>query len=206
MHSRLPEVLERVAQIRAELRQLKPADARPSTEPERSFQDHLAGATARPSAQAGIEARRTFPPPLVCSSSEINALVQQAALKHRVSADLIHSVIRVESSYNPRCTSSAGAMGLMQLMPGTARGLGVTDPYDPAQSIDGGTRYLREQLDIFDDTRLALAAYNAGPGAVRRYDGVPPYRETQAYVRRVLEYLSERSGQQRTGEVREADG
>jgi len=142
----------------------------------------------------------------VCSSSEINALVQQAALKHGVSADLIHSVIRVESSYDPRCTSSAGAMGLMQLMPGTARGLGVTDPYDPAQSIDGGTRYLREQLDVFDDTRLALAAYNAGPGAVRRYDGVPPYRETQAYVRRVLEYLSERSGQQRTGEVREADG
>ena len=121
------------------------------------------------------------------------ALGSRAAARHGVSADLIHAVIRAESDYDPRCTSSAGAMGLMQLMPGTARALGVTEPYDPAQNLDAGVRYLREQLDTFSDLPLALAAYNAGPNAVARYDGVPPYRETQAYVRRVAEYLAERA-------------
>jgi len=121
-----------------------------------------------------------------------HAIIREAAEATGVSADLLHAVIRAESDYDPACRSHAGAMGLMQLMPGTARSLGVGDPWDPAQNVLGGARYLREQLDRFGDVSLALAAYNAGPGAVGRYGGVPPYAETQRYVERVQQYLQER--------------
>jgi len=113
-------------------------------------------------------------------------LVEEAARRHGLDPSLVHAVVQAESGYNPYATSPAGAQGLMQLMPATARALGVRDPYDPAQNVEAGARYLRGLLDRFGDVRLALAAYNAGPGAVQRYGGVPPYAETRAYVERVL--------------------
>lgn len=113
--------------------------------------------------------------------------VKAAAARHGVPEELLHAVIRVESNFNPRAVSPRGARGLMQLMPATARELGVHDPFDPAANIDGGARYLRRLLEAFGhDVRLAVAAYNAGPMAVRRWGGVPRYRETEQYVPRVL--------------------
>ena len=113
--------------------------------------------------------------------------IASAAQKYGVDPKLVHAVIEQESGFDPNATSPAGAQGLMQLMPATARGYGVTNPYDPKQSIDAGTRYLAGQLDRFGgDVSLALAAYNAGPGAVERFGGVPPYPETQRYVASIL--------------------
>jgi soluble lytic murein transglycosylase-like protein len=116
-------------------------------------------------------------------ASEITA----AATKYGIDPALLAGLVKQESGFNPNARSGAGATGLTQLMPATARGLGVTDPTDPVQALEGGAKYLREQLDRFGgDERLALAAYNAGPGAVQRFGGVPPYAETQNYVKVVL--------------------
>jgi soluble lytic murein transglycosylase-like protein len=123
------------------------------------------------------------------SPTAFDPQISAAAAKYKVPAPLLKGLIRAESNFNPNAKSPAGAMGLTQLMPGTARALGVSNPLDPAQAIEGGAKYLRQQLDAFGgDVQKTLAAYNAGPGAVQRYGGVPPYAETQAYVKRVLEY------------------
>jgi soluble lytic murein transglycosylase-like protein len=114
------------------------------------------------------------------------AEITAAAKKHGIDPALLAGLVKQESGFNPNAGSPAGARGLTQLMPSTAAGLGVTNVLDPAQSLDGGAKYLRAQLDAFGgDVTRALAAYNAGPGAVKRYGGVPPYAETQNYVRAV---------------------
>lgn len=119
-------------------------------------------------------------------ATQFDALIEEHATANRLNPALVRAVIEAESAFNPRAVSHVGAMGLMQLMPGTARDLGVTDPFDPNDNIRGGTKYLKSLLDRFDNNvELALAAYNAGPGAVERYDGVPPYRETRNYVAKI---------------------
>lgn len=124
--------------------------------------------------------------------SPFDGLIAASAQRYGIDPALLKGLIRAESNFDPSASSGAGAAGLVQLMPGTAASLGVTDRLDPAQSIDGGARYLRQQLDAFGgDVTKALAAYNAGPGAVRRFGGVPPYAETQAYVQKVLAYADE---------------
>jgi soluble lytic murein transglycosylase-like protein len=125
--------------------------------------------------------------PRSANAGRFESIVQQHATMQALRPELVRAVIQVESGYNPRATSPKGAMGLMQLMPETARDLGVRDPYDPEENIRGGTRYLRQLLDKYRGNEdLALAAYNAGPGAVAKYgEKVPPYRETKDYVRKV---------------------
>lgn len=119
--------------------------------------------------------------------SQYDQLIDQAATRYGVDPAILHGLIQQESGFDPNATSSAGAVGLTQLMPGTASSLGVTNPSDPVQSIEGGARYLSQMMGEFGgNTADALAAYNAGAGAVQRYGGVPPYAETQGYVAKVM--------------------
>lgn len=119
-------------------------------------------------------------------------LIVAAATKYGIDPALLAGVVKQESNFNPNARSGGGAKGLTQLMDATARGLGVTDPYDPQQSLEGGARFLSGLMKQFHgDESLALAAYNAGPGAVQKYGGIPPYQETQRYVPKVLGYASQ---------------
>ncbi len=136
---------------------------------------------------AGTSARRY-------SAEDYRAQVRAAAQTHRLSESLIFAVMRAESNFNPRAVSRAGAQGLMQLIPSTARLVGVRDIFDPQQNINGGARYLRMMMDRFGRVDLALAAYNAGPEAVERHGGIPPYQETRNYVPRVMKYYREFGG------------
>jgi hypothetical protein len=133
----------------------------------------------------GAPAYRTTTHGLPAGAALYEDLVVAHAEKQSLRPELVRAVIQVESGFNPSATSPKGAMGLMQLMPDTARSLGVLNAYDPEENIRGGTAYLRRLLDKYGTEQLALAAYNAGPGAVDKYDGVPPYRETREYVRKV---------------------
>jgi soluble lytic murein transglycosylase-like protein len=158
------------------------------------FNALLAQALQPNAAAAPVAANQDAPAPV--PPEQIDALVQQNAQIWQVDPALIKSVIANESSFDANATSPVGAQGLMQLMPETAASLGVRNPYDPAQNVAGGTRYLRSLLDRFNgDTKLAVAAYNAGPGAVEKYGDVPPYAETRSYVQNVLGSLDRYRGQ-----------
>jgi soluble lytic murein transglycosylase-like protein len=158
-----------------------------------SFAGALASATGTGGADASAS---TLAAPAAGASAlpagtPFAAQITASAKRNGIDPALLAGLIKQESGFNPHAGSAAGAQGLTQLMPGTARGLGVTNTFDPAQSIEGGARYLKQQLDHFGgDVARALAAYNAGPGAVQRYGGVPPYAETQNYVRRVQAYAA----------------
>ena len=123
------------------------------------------------------------------AAASVDLLIQSAAAIYELDEKLVRAVVRAESGFNPRAVSRVGAQGLMQLMPATAAEMEVRDPFDPAENLAGGVRYLKWMLQRFDGRlELALAAYNAGPAAVERHGGVPPFAETRAYVRRVLEW------------------
>ncbi len=151
---------------------------------------HYTNAPTDPSYQRFV-VRSPSPPPSPSSApASYSAEVRQAADRYGVDPRLVDAVIAVESAGNPSAVSSKGAQGLMQLMPATAVLLGVHDPFNPRQNIDGGVRHLRGLLDSFGDLPLALAAYNAGAEPVRSFRGVPPYQETQEYVRKILHLYS----------------
>ncbi len=138
--------------------------------------------------------------PVAQKAPDMKQLVSDAGTRHRVDPDLIESVIRAESGFNPKAVSPKGAQGLMQLMPGTAAKLGVNEPFDPKANIDAGTAYLDHLLTRYNDDMVkALAAYNAGPHRVEQYHGVPPYRETHAYVARIVrDFNRKKLAQQKT--------
>lgn len=132
----------------------------------------------------------TEQPTTAKSNTSFADIIKQASEKYGVSEQVISAVIKQESGFNARAVSQCGAQGLMQLMPRTAAGLGVKDAFNPEENIMAGTKYLKEKLDEFGGSlEMALAAYNAGSGAVRRYQGVPPYKETQKYVTRIMNNL-----------------
>jgi soluble lytic murein transglycosylase-like protein len=179
------ETVARVAQIQAMLAQQPVTLPAATAVKGQSFAAALQGAQ-QPTAAAGASGSAGG------GATQYDALINDAATRNGVDPALLKALIRQESNFNPNARSGAGAVGLTQLMPSTAAGLGVGDPTDPAQAVEGGAKYLRQQLDRFGgDPAKALAAYNAGPGAVQRFGGVPPYAETQSYVQRVLGYAQE---------------
>lgn len=130
----------------------------------------------------------------VTYKGDFNEIINNASKKYSINSSIVKAVIKAESNFNPGVVSSAGAMGLMQLMPDTARSLGVSDAFDPTDNVEGGVKYLKEMLDKFGgNLELALAAYNAGPGNVVKYGGIPPFEETQNYVAKIMGYIKNRT-------------
>lgn len=181
-------VMARVDEIQTRIDMLRGTPSAPQAPPTQSFQAALTQATTGPTATAAVASGPGAPTPFA-------AEIEAAAQRHGLDPALLKGLIRQESNFNPTAGSPAGARGLTQLMPGTASSLGVTDVTDPAQSIEGGAKYLKQQLDRFGgDVTKALAAYNAGPGAVAKFGGVPPYAETQAYVQKVQAFAEQYRG------------
>jgi soluble lytic murein transglycosylase-like protein len=192
-------VMSRIGQLQSMLGASTPPAAAPAASPA-SFSSALASATGTGTANTNFAALASplgtqsaaVPPSATSTSSSLPAgtpfaaEITTAAQANGLDPALLAGLIKQESGFNPNAGSSAGARGLTQLMPSTAAGLGVTNVLDPAQAIQAGAKYLKQQLDTFGgDVTKALAAYNAGPGAVKRFGGVPPYAETQNYVRAV---------------------
>lgn len=176
-------VAERVQQLRALIEQASagaPPTAGQGTGGFASALQAASTATATPVAYSAATGGE---------GGQYDALIAQAAQRNGVDPAILHGLIQQESGFDPNARSGAGASGLTQLMPGTASSLGIANPLDPAESIEGGARYLSQMMSRFGgNTSDALAAYNAGPGAVQQYGGVPPYAETQSYVSKVLGY------------------
>ena len=169
--SSLNTALQRIAMIESRIQSLDSYAQKPDSD----FQKIL---------DSSVENKKN---PTSATRNEIDELITKYSNKNGLDEDFVKAVINQESGFNPNATSHCGAMGLMQLMPATAQGLGVSDAYNPEQNIEGGTKYLKGLMDRFgNDKQLALAAYNAGPNAVKKYGGIPPYAETQNYVKKVL--------------------
>lgn len=169
--------------------------------PDRSSEATSPGAPRKLEGSFGLDAFRPFDPKAAGikwnpDAETLRPLIEEAANRNGVAPELLDALVSAESAYDSRARSRAGALGLTQLMPGTAEALGVSDPFDPAQNLNGGAKYLSQLIQRFDgDLPKALAAYNAGPNAVLKHGGIPPYTETQNYVNRVLSIYQQRRQQ-----------
>jgi soluble lytic murein transglycosylase-like protein len=181
---------EAAARIAASKDTTEASDSASDTEDTTNTSSTETSETSQTTYASDIETYSVDAGELACSST-LDEYFEEASSTYDVDLKLLKCIGLVESDFNADCTSSAGAMGVMQLMPETAEELGVDDPYDAYQNIMGGAKYISQLLDKYDgDIALAAAAYNAGPGAVAKYDGIPPYDETQRYVAKVLSYYN----------------
>jgi membrane-bound lytic murein transglycosylase MltF len=183
----LDTVLNRINEIKTSFDNI-PGEAEPTTNFRDVINEYL-------NAQNNSETKAIVSPysQVKGLQSQIDDMITRHASNNGLDPMLVKSVVRAESNFNPAAISPAGAEGLMQLMPGTAKSLGVRNPFDPEQNIAGGTSYLRSLINKFGSTELGVAAYNAGPGAVSKYGGIPPYKETQNYVNKVMSYKNNHS-------------
>jgi peptidoglycan DL-endopeptidase CwlO len=194
------DVLARIAQLQNRLAVGQPAQSTTATtQTSAQFADTLQSAVAANRTDAVTATAATNPATAATAGANVSGvpyadLFNAAGTKHGVSPKLLAAVAKVESGYNPQAVSKAGARGLMQIMPGTAAGLGVANAFDPAQAVEGAAKLLSSNLKEFGSLDLALAAYNAGGGAVKKYGGIPPYKETQAYVPKVKAALAALGG------------
>lgn len=196
----LQQVFQRMGEIEKILGQKSPETLAPVVSPDNqngilgqpSFEEMMEQATMQQLDLGNARGTNDFSAGNFANPRMTSELEQKIALeskKNGIDPDLVKAVIQTESNFNSKAVSPKGAMGLMQLMPPTAKMLGVEDPLDPMENIEGGTKFLGDMLNQFQDRKLALAAYNAGPGAVKKYKGVPPYAETKNYVSKIENLL-----------------